>query len=288
MRQVHARVSESDPCVRSREQHLRAGFIIRRIGDRTDDELRDHPKRLQRPDIADRIRALICGSQRGAIGTRTAGIRECGERFDRVTENVETTRRRNLGRHRPRVVGIEQAKGRLETTTRDAGLRVQPSEIEDADTGRFTAGTGRRRDRDQWLQRSWNRQTLPHWRVHVVEKVGRRIRRVKVDGFRRIDRRPATDGNKRVARVLLRKGDRVGERLVRRLDTDAVVDHRADSARVERFHHGLHRLQLPHCLVGQNERMPNAELCEVESHFARHTGAEANGGRRHLECGVVQ
>ena len=64
-------------------------------------------------------------------------------------------------RHRPRVVGIEQPERRLEPPARDAGLRVQLGEIEDADAGRLAAGPGRRRNRDQRLERAGTGIALP-------------------------------------------------------------------------------------------------------------------------------
>ena len=49
-----------------------------------------------------------------------------------MAQDVEAARRRHRRRHRARVVGIEHPERRLEAAVGDAGLRVQPREIEDA------------------------------------------------------------------------------------------------------------------------------------------------------------
>ena len=115
-----------------------------------------------------------------------------------MAQDVEAARRRHLRRHRPRVVRIEHAERRLQSPIRDAGLRVHPAQIENAHAGRFAAGAGRRRNRDQRLERTRDRQALADRRIHVVEKVRGRIRRVEVDGLRGVDRRSAADGDERV------------------------------------------------------------------------------------------
>ena len=71
-----------------------------------------------------------------------------------------------------------------------------------ADAGRFAAGAGGRRNRDQRLERPGHRQALANRRVHVVEEVRRRIRRVEVDRLGGVDRRAAADGDERVERTL--------------------------------------------------------------------------------------
>ena len=177
---------------------LRARLVVGRIVDRADEELRHHPQRLQRPDVADRIRSLIRRPQRRPLRQRPLGERHRGERLDRVAQDVEAGRRRHLRRHRARVVRIEIAERRLQPAVGDAGLRVQPLSVEDADAGRLAAGAGRRRNRDQRLQRTRHRQALADRRVHVVEEIGGRIGRVEVDRLGGVDRRAAADGDERV------------------------------------------------------------------------------------------
>ena len=68
MRQMHSGVSKSDPRVGSRQQHVGAGFLVGWIVDGANDILRHHSQSLQRPHVADRIRALIGRANRGPIG----------------------------------------------------------------------------------------------------------------------------------------------------------------------------------------------------------------------------
>jgi hypothetical protein len=49
----------------------------------------DHAQRLHRPDIADRIRALVGGPQRRAIRQRPFVERHRGVRLERVAQDVE-------------------------------------------------------------------------------------------------------------------------------------------------------------------------------------------------------
>ncbi len=60
MRQMHARVSKTDARIRRGEQHVGAGFVIAWIGDRATQIRSDKTKRFQTPQIANRVRALIC------------------------------------------------------------------------------------------------------------------------------------------------------------------------------------------------------------------------------------
>ena len=137
VRQVHARVPEPHAGVRRRQQHVRARLIVCRILDRAHEELRDHPQRLHRPDVAHRVRSLIRRPQRRALRPRPAGERHRGIRLDRVAQDVQAARGRDLRRHRARVLGIQIAERRLQPAVGDAGLGVHPLQIEDASRRSF-------------------------------------------------------------------------------------------------------------------------------------------------------
>ena len=157
------------------------------------------------------------------------------KRLDGVAENVKPRRRSHLGRHRPRVFRIEIPQRGLETTVGDAGFCVQPLQIEDRDAGGFAARTRGRWNRHERLQRTGNREPLADGRVHVVEKVRRRIRRVEIDGFRGVERRTTTDGDKGVERTHARERNGIQERLVRGFDPNVAVQRKwRDSPRATR------------------------------------------------------
>ena len=153
--------------------------------------------------------------------------------------------------------------------------------------GRFAAGAGGRRNRHQRLQRPGHRQALADRRVHVVEKIRGRIRRVEVHGLGGVDGRAAADGDERVERPRARERDRVEERFVARLDAHAVVRARRArrSARATRAT-VAHRRQLPHDRIGHDQHERRAHLGEVHADFARHADAEADAGDGHLERDV--
>ena len=203
-----------------------------------------------------------------------------------MAQDVEPGRRRHLRRHRPRVVGIEIAERRLEPAVGDAGLRLQLLVVEDGHAGRLAAGPRRRRNRDQRLQRTGHRQPLADRRVHVVEKIGRRIGGVEIDRLRRVDHRAAADGDERVERPRLGERDGVEKRLVARLDAHAVVDRVRNLVLLQRLEHRPHRRQLREHRIGHDQHELRAHLGQVHADFARHADAEAHAGDGHLERDV--
>ena len=71
VRQMHTGIAEADAGIRRRQNHLLARLVVGRIFDGANKVLGDHAQRLQRPDIADRIRALVGRTQRRARRPRT-------------------------------------------------------------------------------------------------------------------------------------------------------------------------------------------------------------------------
>ena len=131
-----------------------------------------------------------------------------------------------------------------------------------------------------------HRQALADRRVHVVEKVGRRIGRVEVDRLRRVDRRAAADGDERVERPLVGERDRVEERLVARLDAHAVVERIRHAALLQRLEHGPDRRQLAEHRIGDDEHEARPHFGQVHADLARDADAEAHAGDGHLERDV--
>src|SRR6188508_2919061 len=97
-----------------------------------------------------------------------------------MAQDVESARGGDLGRKRSRVLGIEQAERRLQPPVGDTGLGVKPGEIEDAHAGCLATRAGGRGNGDERLERSRYWQAFANRRVHVIEEVCRRMRRVEV------------------------------------------------------------------------------------------------------------
>src|SRR4029434_5224260 len=75
VRKMYARVPEADACEGCRKHHARSRLVVVRILHGADQMSRYHPHRLQRPDIADRIRTLIRRPHCTALGSRALSAR---------------------------------------------------------------------------------------------------------------------------------------------------------------------------------------------------------------------
>ncbi len=198
VRQMHSGVSKPDSRIRRRQQHIGARFVVRWILHRSNNILRHHPQRLQRPDIADGIRSLIRRANQGPIRIRPAGVRHRCIRLDGVAQNIQAARRCHLRRHAASIIGVQQSQGRFQAAARDAGLGVHANQVENADARRLAAGARSGWNRKQRLQRAGDGQPLADGRIHVIQKIGRRISNVQVDGLRGVDGGSAAHRHKRV------------------------------------------------------------------------------------------
>jgi hypothetical protein len=236
---MYSCISESDASIGSGKQHLLTSFIVVRILNRSNEVLRYPAQRLQRPQIADRIRALIGGSQDRPLGPRATIEGQCGEGLDRVTEDIKSARGRHLPRHASGVVRIQYPDRRLESSMGNAGLGVQWRVIENRDPGGLAAGSSGRRHRDQWLEWPGNRTALADRSIDVFQKF-RRIGGVEIRGFGRVDRRPAADRDQGVETPLDCKIGRLAKRRVGGLDSNSIKERKGDSAVLEAFDDGGH------------------------------------------------
>ena len=173
VRQMHAGVAKSDSGVSGSQHHIGAGLVIGRIFYGAHQVSRDHAQGLQRPHITDGIRSLIRGPRQRAIRQGAIRVRQCRVGLDCVAQNVKTCRGGHLRRHGPRVLGIEQSDGGLESAAGDAGLGVHPGQVEYRYAGGLAAGTRGGGNCNQRLQRARHRQALADGRIHVVQKIFR-------------------------------------------------------------------------------------------------------------------
>src|SRR5258708_6051796 len=222
---MHSCISESDASVGSGKQHLLASFIVVRILNRSNEVLRYPAQRLQRPEIADRIRALIGRSQDGPLRPRATMEGQCGEGLDRVTQDIKSTRGRHLPRHASGVVRIQYPDRRLESSMGDAGFGVQWRVIENRDAGGLAAGSSGRRHRDQWLEWTGNRTALADRGIDVFQKI-RWIGGIEVRGLGGVYRRPAADRDQRVEAPLSCKIGSLAKRRVGGLDSNSIKERK--------------------------------------------------------------
>ena len=286
VRQMNARVAEADACVGSRQQHHAPGFVVGGIRHRPRQILAHHAQRLQRPNIADRIRPLVSGAQERPLRRGPVGVGYRRVRLDRMRENVESRRGGDGRRQRARVVGIEQAQRRFQVAVRDAGLGMHGDKVEDGDAGRFAAGSRRCRRREQRLQGARNRTALADRRIDVLQEIGG-IRRIQIGGLGGVDRRSAADCDESFRLDCDRFPDGFLKRSIRRLHGDLAVKRNLDAGVVERCADHCDRRQFRQEAVGQQHDLADAAVGKVESQLARHARAESNVGRGQLHCVFV-
>ena len=92
MRQVHAGVAEADARERRREHHPLAGVEVVGLLDDPPEPAAQEPERLGRPDVADRVGAVVGRPADGAAGARTLVERPSGVRLERMAQDVHAAR----------------------------------------------------------------------------------------------------------------------------------------------------------------------------------------------------
>ena len=185
-----------------------------------------------------------------------------------MREHVQACRSGDRRRKRAGVVRVQQAQRRLEPAVGDAGLGMHLDEVEDRDSGGLAARAGRRRDRDQGLQRPGDGHALSDGRIHVVEKI-RRVGRVQIGCLGRVDRRSPAHCDERFGPDRDRRTNCLLEGPVRRLDLDPVVDGGANAGILHRGQRGPDRMQVAEEWVRQQQDVSDAPVNEVGPQLAR-------------------
>src|SRR5690348_3100542 len=136
---MHPRITESNSGIGRSEQHVRPCLVVRGVRDGTENVPRNHAQSLERPNVADRIGALVSRAQ-------CRPLRECAlmERYSRVgldcmAENVQPAGSGDLRRQRARVFWVDQAERWFQPAARNSSFCVQAAVVEDAYTRRLTA-----------------------------------------------------------------------------------------------------------------------------------------------------
>ncbi len=113
------------------------------------------------------------------------------------------------------------------------------------------------------------------------------MRGVEVHRLCGVDDRSAADGNEGVETPGAAKRDRVRERFICGLYSDAVVQLPGQPACVERVDHHPDRRQRGEDRIGDDQDLSGTELGKVGADFASHANPESHGRSRHLERVVV-
>ena len=278
MGQVAAGVAEADAGHRGGEQHLAAGVVVVRVVDGADDVLRHHLDGPGGPDVADRVRALVSGSQSGVGRGLPAAEGHGGVGLEAVAEDVEAGAGDDHAGERRRVVGVDDAHVRPEGAVGDAGLGLHVEQVEDGDAGGLAAGAGRGRDGDEWLERAGYGLSPADGGVDVVEEVGG-VRGVEVGGLCGVDAGAASDGDVAVEAAVGGEGGGVLEGDVGGLDADAVEQHGVDVFGCEGVEDCADGLSACEAGVGEDHDSAGAEASHLVADLAGDAGAELDAGR---------
>ncbi|SPQ23270.1 bd6c9939-491b-41ab-b150-aeb5933a5800, partial [Thermothielavioides terrestris] len=290
----HPGIPKPDAGQRGGQEHLALRLKVLRIADRAGQVLDGGAQRVEREDVADRVRALVGRAQDGVGGARDALAEGDGRpRLERVAQHVQAGAGAHGGGHGARVERVADAQRRLEVAVGDARLGAPRGQVEDGRARRLAARAGRRGHRDQRVQLAVDGPALAQRRVDEVEEVRVRVARVQVHELGRVDDRAAADGQEGVRPLRLDPLDRfldAGEerhvenlRIILRLNLHVRIHHVLDPLAVQRLPHLPHRLQLVDRGVRHHAHALRAQVLEVHADLPRRPGPEADRGRGHLE-----
>ena len=290
VRQMAARVAEANTGEGRREHHLASGVLIVGVVGGPDQVVGDHLDGARRPDVADRIGALIRGTEAWVLRRVALAEGQGGVGLEAVAEHVEPTARDDHPGKGPCVIRVDETHDGPQRAVRNSGLGLHLQKVEDGHARRFAARAGRRWYRDQWLERAGNGTPLADGRVDVGEEV-RGVGRVKVGGLGRVDARAAADCHVAVEAAVGRERYGVFEGHVRRLHMHAVEQHRIDALIFqgrERYGDGV----VPgHARVGDDHHAPGAQALHLVAYLSRHAGPELDArgryGERGLQCAAA-
>ena len=150
----------------------------------------NHLDRFGRPDVADRVCALVGRPQLRRLGRDTAVVCQRGQRLQRMAQHVQPGTRRCHLRQRPRIVGIQNTELRPQCPVGDSSLYMHLRQIADGDACSLAASACRRRHGNMRPQRPGYGDPFANRRVDVVQKFSW-IRGIKIGRLCRIHGRPA-------------------------------------------------------------------------------------------------
>ena len=280
VRDVHAGRAEPDARHRRGEHHRPARLDVARVRDGAAQEAAAVLQRLGRPDVGDRVGALVWRAlvRRRRPRTLAVGTRQVG--LGGVADHVDASRRDHLRGGGAGQLGVDDRLRRAQVPVRDPGLDAQRGDVEHGHGRRLRARPGRRRDREVGLQRR-GRPPAPADRWIDVVHHGRRVRDDEVRDLGGVDRRAAADRDEPVHAGVAREPGRLLERLQRRLHAGAVEIDDGDARRLDRRPHlrGVARRSDPR--IGHEQRARDAQAGELPARVGGRARPELD--RRGLE-----
>ena len=187
VRQMYAGVAKTDPGVGRGQKHGAAGLVVLRVLDRAYKIRRNHLDRLGRPDVADRVGALVGRAHPWRLRRVAAVVRQSGQGLQCMAQHVQPrTGGSHLGQSSG-VMRIENANLRPQSPVRDSGLYMHLRQIADGDARGLTACAGGGGHGNMWPQRAGYGDAFADRRVDVVQKFGG-VGGIEIGRFGRVDR----------------------------------------------------------------------------------------------------
>ena len=280
VRDVHSGRAEPDARHRRGEHHRPARLDVACVRDGAAQEAAAVLQRLGRPDVGDRVGALVwralvrrCRPRTLAVGTRQVGL-------GGMADHVDPCRRGHLGRGGAGQLGVDDRLRRTQVAVRDPGLDAQRGDVEHGHGRRLRARPGRRRDREMRPQRRGRPAAPADRRIDVVDH-GRRVRDDQVRDLGGVDRRAAADGDEPVNAGVARERRRLLERVQRRLHARAVEHDDGDARRLDRRPHALGVARSGNARIGHQQRARCAQAGELPARVGGRARPELD--RRRLE-----
>ena len=222
----------------------------------------------------------------GRSGRGRSAIRNRGERFDGMAQDIEAGCGGYGRGQRTRVFRIHDTERGFEAAMCDACFCVERFVIEDGDARGFAAGARCGGYRNERLERARHRLAFADGRVDVIEKVGRPAG-IEIRRLRGVYGGAAAYRDDGIVRSGAGRADCFLNGFIGGLDPDLVEQGVGDPVVFERLEDGSDRGLRAELRIGEDERVFRAEIDEVRTHFAGGAETEADARRRHFECVFV-
>ena len=243
-------------------------------------------QRLGRPHVGDRVRPLVGRPVVRRLRPRSRVEGSGEKRFCGVADDVESGRGGHLSGQRARQVGVDDSLRRSQVAMRNPGLDLDLRKVKDSDRRRLRAGSRRGGDRQMRLQSRGRPLPLADWRVDVVHHRSG-MRGHEVCDLGGVDAGAAAHRNEAVHVVLESEVGGVLERIDRRLDPRAVVEHDLDPLTLDQSLDPLRVTERGHSWVCHQHRPPHPQTPQLPSRVGGGSGAELHRRGLHREYRLV-
>ena len=203
-----------------------------------------------------------------------------------MADDVETARRNDVVRERPRGVWIDNRSRRAQKSRRNARLRLVLCVVEDGNPRALTARTRRRWTSNVDGKRFGNGPSTTEWRWDVFVDFSR-ICRKKKRSFAGVDDRTTTHRHVTIEATIAGKRSSIAKRFVRWFHENAVVNNHLATRFDQGFARVVHEGQTAQTRIGEERHAPSTECAHLRTNFTYRAGAERDRGHVHGERSIA-